>query len=46
MKCAWIDQNEKIISFHQIEAGQLLEAEESAFWKKIFFLCDGGYRIQ
>lgn len=43
---AWIDEIKKIISFHQIESGQLLEAEEAVFWEKIFFLCKIGYRVQ
>lgn len=46
MKRAWIDENKKIISFFQIESGQLLEAETPVFWKKVISLCKSGYRIQ
>lgn len=43
---AWMDHDKKIISFHQIESGQLLEAEEPLFWEKIIILCRTGYRVQ
>lgn len=38
MKKAWIDQNKKIISFHEIESGQLLEKEDIDFWERIMYL--------
>ncbi len=43
---AWIDQDGKLVSFHSIDSGQLMEAEESTFWEKILFLTRTGYRIQ
>lgn len=46
MRWAWIDRDEKIISFHPIESGELLAAEEHTFWEKVITLCKVGYRIQ
>lgn len=46
MKCAWIDEQRRIISFtHLPEANNFL-AKEPVFWKKIAFLMQSGYRIQ
>lgn len=43
---AWIDRDGKIISFHPIDSGQLLETSEQLFWERIIFLSNIGYRIQ
>ena len=45
-KQAWIDRNGKLISFHSIDSGPVMEeAEETTFWKKIVSLTYIGYRI-
>ena len=46
LKQAWIDRNGKLISFHSIDSGLVMEAEETTFWKKIVSLTYIGYRIQ
>ena len=46
LKQAWIDRDGKLISFHSIDSGQVMEAEETTFWKKIVSLTYIGYRIQ
>ena len=46
LKQAWIDRNGKLISFHSIDSGPVMEAEETTFWKKIVSLTYIGYRIQ
>lgn len=43
---AWIDQDGKLISFHPIDSGQLLEDKEPLFWEKVITLSRTGYRIQ
>lgn len=43
---AWVDPDEKLISFHPINSGQLLKAIEPLFWEMITSLSDIGYRIQ
>ena len=43
---AWIDQDGKLISFHPIDSGQLLENKEPLFWEKVITLSHTGYRIQ
>lgn len=46
LKQAWIDRDGKLNSFHSIDSGQGMEAEETTFWKKIVSLTYIGYRIQ
>ena len=43
---AWIDRDGKLISFHPIDSGQLLEDEEATFWENVISLTHIGYRIQ
>lgn len=43
---AWVDPDGKLISFHPIDSGQLLEAIEPLFWEKVITLSRTGYRIQ
>lgn len=43
---AWVDPDGKLISFHPIDSGQLLEAIEPLFWEKVITLSQTGYRIQ
>ena len=44
-KTAWIDENNKIVSFHVIDNGKLIMKPENQFWKFIFGLTNAGYRI-
>ena len=44
-KIAWIDENNKIVSFHVIDNGKLIMKAENQFWKFIFGLTNAGYRI-
>lgn len=46
LKSAWINDSEKLISFHYVERSILYEAEEQVFWARIKVLVDLGYRIQ
>ena len=46
LKQAWIDRDGKLISFHSIDSGQVMEAEETTCWKKSGSLTYIGYRIQ
>lgn len=45
-KQAWINREDKIISFETPSGGWLYTAEESSFWKMVVALCNQGYRIQ
>ena len=46
LRQAWIDRDGKLISFHPIDSGQLLEDEEATFWENVISLPHIGYRIQ
>ena len=45
-KSAWINDSEKLVSFHYVEGAILYEAEEQVFWERIKALVNLGYRIQ
>ena len=45
VKTAWIDENNKIVSFHVIDNGKLIMKPENQFWNFIFGLTNTGYRI-
>ena len=45
VKTAWIDENNKIVSFHVIDNGKLIMKAENQFWNFIFGLTSAGYRI-
>jgi len=44
-KTAWIDEENKIVSFHAIENGKVIQKTESLFWDFLFGLMNAGYRI-
>ena len=44
-KTAWIDEENKIVSFHVIDNGKMIMKAESLFWNFIFGLINSGYRI-
>ncbi|MCQ2443852.1 MAG: hypothetical protein MJ077_12230 [Oscillospiraceae bacterium] len=45
-KQAWLDEKNKIVSFHCIEDSRVYRAEETHFWDYIMGLTRSGYRIQ
>ena len=44
-KTAWIDEKNKIVSFHAIDDGKMIIKAESLFWDFLFGLTNSGYRI-
>ena len=42
---AWIDEKNKIVSFHVIDNGKIIRKAENLFWDFIFGLVKSGYRI-
>ena len=44
-KAAWIDEENKIVSFHAIDNGKMIMKAESLFWDFLFGLTSSGYRI-
>ena len=44
-KTAWIDEENKIVSFHLIDNGKRITKAESLFWDFISGLMQSGYRI-
>lgn len=44
-KTAWIDEENKIVSFHAIDNGKMIMKAESLFWDFLFRLTSSGYRI-
>ncbi len=43
---AWIDDEAKLISFHEIPNSRLLPASCEEFWQAILSLLEAGYRVQ
>ena len=44
-KTAWIDEENKIVSFHAIDNGKMIMKAGSLFWDFLFGLTSSGYRI-
>ena len=44
-KTAWIDAENKIVSFHAIDNSKMIIKEESMFWGFIYRLMKSGDRI-
>ena len=44
-KTAWIDEENKIVSFHAIDHGRMITKSENLFWDFISGLAKSGYRI-
>ena len=44
-KSAWIDAENRIVSFHEIDNGKIIQKTESLFWEYISGLMKAGYRI-
>lgn len=43
---AWLDEENRIVSFHEIPDSQYYSAEEHDFWQMIVGLIMIGYRVQ
>lgn len=43
---AWIDEENRIVSFHKIQDSRYYNAEEHDFWQMIVSLILSGYRVQ
>ena len=43
---AWLDEENRIISFHEIPDSRSSSAEEYYFWQMIVSLILAGYRVQ
>ena len=43
---AWLDEENRIISFHEIPDSRYYSAEEHEFWEMIVSLVLSGYRVQ
>ena len=44
-KTAWIDEENKIVSFHAIDNAKMVMKAESLFWDFLFGLTNSGYRV-
>ena len=44
-KTAWIDEKNKIVSFHAIDNGKMVMKAENLFWEFLFGLTSAGYRV-
>ena len=44
-KTAWIDEENKIVSFHAIDNGKMIMKTENLFWEFLFRLTSAGYRV-
>ena len=44
-KTVWLDEENKIVSFHVIDNGKIIRKTESLFWDFLFGLMNAGYRI-
>ena len=43
---AWLDEENRIVSFHEISDSRYCSAGEHDFWQVIFSLILAGYRVQ
>ena len=43
---AWLDEAQRIVSFHAIPGGRYFTAAETEFWARIVALVLDGYRVQ
>ena len=43
---AWMDEEKRIVSFHEIPGSRYYSAEEHDFWQVIVSLVLAGYRVQ
>ena len=43
---AWLDEENRIVSFHEISDSRYYSTEEHDFWQMIVSLILAGYRVQ
>lgn len=43
---AWPDEENRIVSFHEISDSRYYSAEENDFWQMVIHLILPGYRVQ
>ena len=43
---AWLDEENRIVSFHEIPDSRYYSTEASDFWQRITSLILAGYRVQ
>lgn len=43
---AWLDEEKRIVSFHEIPGSRYYSAEEHDFWQVIVSLILAGYQVQ
>ena len=43
---AWLDEKNRIVSFHEIPDSRYCSTEEHSFWSMIVSLVLAGYRVQ
>ena len=46
MKHGWLDEENRIVSFHEIPDSRYYSTENQAFWNIIVNLVLAGYRVQ
>ena len=44
--CAWLDEERRIVSFHEIPDARRFDAGEDVFWEAVVALVLAGYRVQ
>ena len=44
-KTAWIDEENKIVSFQAIDSGKIITKAENLFWDFLLGLMNAGYRV-
>ena len=44
-KTAWIDEENKIVSFQAIDSGKMITKAENLFWDFLLELMSAGYRV-
>lgn len=44
-KAAWLDEENRIVSFHPLDNSRMILKAESLFWDYIFSLTESGYRV-
>ena len=43
---AWLDDGNRIVSFHEIPDSRYYSTEDHAFWQRILRMVLAGYRVQ
>ena len=43
---AWLDEENRIVSFHEIPGSRYYSTEDHAFWQRILRMVLAGYRVQ